>query len=183
MPENRKPLLLTGADIFYRNFAGIEREFNPAGQRNFCVGLDPKLAEQLAAEGWNIKYRKQLDEGDPVRPYIQVKVSFDRIPPKVKLITSTGTQVLDEDTIWALDTVELERVDLTINPSHWEVNGNKGVKAYLRSIFVTAHEDELDLLYADKPAAEELGKVLAFNPEADVPQMDLSGLMPETEVA
>jgi hypothetical protein len=37
------------------------------------------------------------------------------------------------------------------------VNGKKGVKAYLRSIFVTAYQDEIELMY-DNP--EEVGATL-----------------------
>jgi hypothetical protein len=119
LPPNKKPLLITNADIFFRNFAGLERQFNSAGQRNFCVGLDPRLAEQLAAEGWNVKYRKQLEEGDPVRPYIEVKVQLRTAagPPKCKLITKANPKgkELTADDVWTLDAIDIERVDLTIN--------------------------------------------------------------------
>lgn len=168
VPENKKPLLLTNAEIFYRNFAGLERQYNAAGERNFCVAIDPVLADKLVAEGWNIKYRKQLEEGDPVRPYVEVKVNFGGLkPPKCLLISSAGRQELNEENIWALDAVELERVDLTINPYHYEVNGKKGVKAYLRSIFVTAFEDELDKLYAETPEVEEVAAVLQLPVHGD----------------
>ena len=50
-----------------------------------------------------------------------------------------------------LDWAEIENIDLTINPSHWEVNGNSGIKAYLRSAYVTIYEDELDELYSNVP--------------------------------
>lgn len=161
IPPNKRPLLLTNAEIFFRNFAGLERQYNTAGQRNFCVAIDPELAEKLAAEGWNVKYRKQFEEGDPVRPYLEVKVNFDSgRPPKCKLITKQNPngKELTADEVWTLDAVEIERVDLTINPSHWDVNGKKGVKAYLRSIFVTAYQDEIELMY--EGPAEEVGATL-----------------------
>ena len=42
-------------------------------------------------------------------------------------------------------------MDLILNPYEWAVNGKTGVKAYLKSIFVTIQEDELERKYADVP--------------------------------
>ena len=47
--------------------------------------------------------------------------------------------------------VDIRQVDLIINPYHWYVNGKGGVKAYLRSIYITIHEDALELKYRDIP--------------------------------
>ena len=82
---------------------------------------------------------------------MQVAVSYKNRPPKVVLISSKGQTLLDEDKINMLDWAEIENVDLTINPSRWDVNGRKGIKAYLRSIYVTIVEDELDQKYSNVP--------------------------------
>ena len=53
-----------------------------------------------------------------------------------------------------VDLADMKNVDVLINPFEWNVNGNTGVKAYLKSIFITLNEDELELKYAH---LEELG--------------------------
>jgi hypothetical protein len=142
-------ILFEDARIIFRNFAGKEGKFNREGDRNFCVLLDNDLATQLDTDGWNVKALKAREEGDPDQPYMQVSVSFKGRPPKVVMITSRGRTDLTEDEIDLLDWADILQVDLIIRPYTWEVGGKGGIKAYLKSIFVTIEEDALDLKYAD----------------------------------
>lgn len=155
MAGNLKPIVMEDARILFRNFAGAEGKYNREGDRNFCVVLDPAAAEQMAQDGWNVKELPAREEGDAPQPYLQIKVNWGGRPPRVVMITSRGRNALTEDTCNVLDWVEIKKVDLIVNPYEWEVNEKTGVKAYLKSIFVTIVEDELELKYADVPEAPD----------------------------
>ena len=144
-------VLLEDCRIVFRNFTGKETPMNREGDRNFCVLLDPTDAENLLAEGWNIKYLQPREEGDAPQPYLQVKVMFGKYPPKIVMIAATGKTNLDEASVKNLDWVEIQKADLTIRPYSWQVNGKEGIKAYLKSLYVTILEDPLELKYLDAP--------------------------------
>ena len=146
-------LTIENARIFARNFSGKEGKFNPPGRRNFCVYIDDlKAADDMKKDGWNVRWLEPRDENEERKAFIQVAVSYKNIPPKVILVSSKGQTRLEEEDINMLDWAEIQRVDMTINPSHWSMpNGESGIKAYLRSIYVTIYEDELDELYSNVP--------------------------------
>lgn len=145
-------LTIKNAKLFSRNFSGKEGKYNPPGRRNFCVFIDDlRMAEQMKEDGWNIRFLEPRDENEDRRAFMQVAVSYRNRPPKVVLVSSRGQTLLAEEELDMLDWAEIANVDLTINPSHWNNNGRQGIKAYLRSIFITIVEDELDQLYSNVP--------------------------------
>lgn len=134
-------IVVENARLIFKNFAGEESKFNRAGNRNFCVILDGDSAEDLRQMGWNVKALRPREDEDEPTYYLQVTVAFGNFPPKVILISGKTKTVLDEESIDTLDYAEIANVDLIIRPYHWEVNGKEGIKAYLKTMYVTIEQD------------------------------------------
>lgn len=153
------PLLVEDAELLFRNFAGVAREFNPAGARNFCLVLNKDLALKLREEGWNIKETKVREEGDEPKYYTQIKVNFDSgRPPRCVLISSKGHEALgvpDKEhpevvDVGILDAIDIKKVDVLVNPyENKRSDAQYKYKGYLKSIFVTMDEDALEMKYND----------------------------------
>ena len=156
---------IENARLLFRNFSGRESKYNREGNRNFCVYIDDKdAALKLIDDGWNVKVRPSREDGEDPHYYIQVSVRFDFNPPNVYMLTNKKKVKLNEDNIDTLDFAEIRSVDLTIRPYNWVIqegtpNEKSGVKAYLRSMYVTIEEDE----FADKYPDED------YKSDSDVP--------------
>jgi hypothetical protein len=157
MPQNDSPsVMIEGARLLFRNFTGIEREFNSEGDRNFSVVLEPELAEKLKADGWRVKQLKPREEDEPGDYHLKVKVNYKKgRPPRCILITSNGRTELGSDEVSMLDLADIKNVDLIIN-GWWSDMAGGGYGAFLKTIYVTINEDELELKYNDQTGGHEL---------------------------
>lgn len=141
-----------GRNIRFRNFEGKAGKFNVEGDRNFCLLLDPDLADNMHRDGFNIRYLNPKSEDDEPIPYLPVKVQFGKgRPPKIVQVTKHGKTELDEDSVRNLDWAEIEKADIAINPYEYHVNGRDGIKAYLKTMYVTIVEDDFEDKYYDVP--------------------------------
>lgn len=151
MADKQKEFMIEGAQIVFRNFSGEPGIYNKDGDRNFAIILDEDTASTLLADGWNVKRLKpRVDDDDDEtqgNPYLQVSVRFDVRPPRIVLLTSSGRTNLNAETVGTIDWADIENVDLVCRGFEWDVNGKQGVKAYLKTMFVTINEDELERKY------------------------------------
>lgn len=138
--------------VMWRNFQGEERQYNVAGKRNFAIPLEEEQAVELWEKGWNVKEKVQDDGTHLYHLAVTVKMNGQR-PPKIFLITMSKMKrvQLNEDTIILADWAEFDRVDVTLRPFNWDVNGKQGVSAYLKLFMGTLHEDELEKEYSHIP--------------------------------
>lgn len=148
-------ITIENATVLYRNFTGIEKEYNRLGDRNFCVIIpDEEIAGMMAQDGYNIKRRMPKPEEDEDSagaigdPYVQVKISYKGQAPQIYMVgqQTRKRNMLDESLVSLLDRVQIVACDLVVSPYNWKPGS---VTAYLRKMYVTIYEDTLDLKYAD----------------------------------
>ena len=151
-PGKKLEIRIDNAKIAFRNFAGAEGKFNPAGNRNFCVFLPEDVAKSMEAEGWNIRWLNSYPD-EPAQGIISVKLNFGNYPPNIILISDGKMTRLDENTVDTLDFAELEKVDLILRGYEWNVSGKHGIKAYLKTGYFMLVVDELAKKYAEMDVA------------------------------
>lgn len=136
-------LRFENARIIFRNFSGKGTKFNHEGDRNFCVVIDDvAVAEDLANDGWNVKKLEPRDDYVDPLYYIPVAINFDSYkPPVVWLVCGHSKTQLDKDSVGTLDFADIKSTDIILHPYCWEVNGDSGIKAYLKNMYVVIEED------------------------------------------
>lgn len=152
--ERMSTVTIENANILpggFRNFSGKETQYNREGDRKFNIALPAEVAEQMARDGWNIRQLDPREEGDEPQAIIEVAVKFGKIPPRIVILKNGGrTRVpIGEDEVEILDWVLIRKADVILRPYEWVVNGKSGVKAYLKTLFVTIEEDELEAKYSN----------------------------------
>ena len=162
-------LSVEGAAIIYKNFDGGPTKFNPAGgKRTFSLVVPQDIADQLVADGWNVKVRHSEDGPEDDMFYTEIVVNLEsQYPPKLHLITRFAEREsmieLDASNIKELDNNFLYNVDLIIHPfNHGRVNAaGATVKGYLKTLYATV-EPSMDFggkynhLYGVIPDADEM---------------------------
>ena len=149
----RNNITIEGARIIFRDFSGEKNRFN--NDKTFGVVLEPELAERLKEDGWPVRFLEPRNEDEIGLYFMSVKVMFGKIPPQIVIISGGKKQELNEDTVKVLDWASFENVDLKIRPFNYEFNGRTGVKAYLKCLWATIAEDDLEAKYRDIPYANE----------------------------
>jgi len=142
------------AKLMYRNFSGKETEFNPKGNRNFCIFLEEDIAKKLEADGWTIRWLQPKNVDESPQAMMSVKVAFGNYPPLLVVISDGRQTKLNEETINMLDWAEISSCDVTLNPYNYVISGRSGVKAYLKSLYATLVVDELAKKYNYNEGAE-----------------------------
>ena len=140
-----KNIVIENARIIFRNFSGKTSKFNPTGKRSFALILTDSEAERLKEEGWNIKSLRPREPGDDPTPYINVNVRYSKENPErnpeVYIVAGKKKTLLSDETIGSIDYCDILNVDLVVGPYRWSMNGNEGVTAYLKKMYVTIDND------------------------------------------
>lgn len=144
-------LQIDDARIIYRNFSGEPSKFNREGDRNFSIVIpDQDIADELVAQGWNVKIKPPRDEDDAPFMHLPVKVKFNDRGPQVYLRSGSRRVKLDEESVGCIDDIDIASVDLDIRPYDWEVQGKTGRSAYLQSMEVVQQVDRFAERYEEQ---------------------------------
>ena len=132
-------LQIDNARICFRNFRGAGDMYNREGDRNFALIIDTiEDYEKIRELGYNAKAKPANDEGEDDFMFLPVKLNYNyKCGPNAYLITNANKVELTEETIGAIDEIDIIRVDLDIRPYDWKLpNGKCGRSAQLKSIRV-----------------------------------------------
>lgn len=158
MNKNIENIKIENARIVFRNFSGKPTKYNSkGGVLSFAVVIeDHDFAEQIKAEGWNIKRFKPKDEEDNPDYYLPVKVRYDNYPPHIYLCSNRHKTLLNEETVGSLDYADISGVDVIITPNVYDdINGRSGISAYVKTMYVNVIVDEFAAKYEYDEREEE----------------------------
>lgn len=149
-------ITIRDARIIFRDFDGSKNPYN--NNRTFTVVLEDQFAEEVQADGWDVKWLEPRNEDETRLAVLKVTISFgeDRDKwPEVVMIENDKKKRLGPKNINILNWANFEHVDVKIRPYNWEFNGRTGVKAYLNALWVTIKEDDLEEKYRSIPWADD----------------------------
>lgn len=153
--QQLEDFVVENAKLVRKNFSGAESDTNAQGDRNFLLVIDnPEVAQNMREMGWNVKIRPPREEDDRPFCYLPVSVKFfpegdsrARMNPKIVLISGGNRINVTESIVGRLDRVRIKQADMIVHPRRWEKKGNSGIKAYLKTLYVTQELDPLEAKY------------------------------------
>ena len=146
--------------ITYKNFSGRESKYNRAGNRNFALILDDETADQMIADGWNVRV-KEYDDGSRFNTLsVAVRYDIERFRPKVVMVTPNGKffkrNIMNEDNVGELDSARVSYANVTLNPSVWHnAKGEPGIKAYLTTGYFVIEKDEFEDEFPEESSIDD----------------------------
>lgn len=155
--KDRNTVEINDARIIYPNFAGAPTKFNPrGGDRDFHIVIPTQeLAEELIADGYNVKIKAPREEGEEPFRYMKIKVNFGGFrPPAIYVESGNVRRTLTEETVGELDRIRIRSVDMDIRPYDWTSANGEGRTAYLQSIYVVQDVDRFADRFQDDPREE-----------------------------
>lgn len=163
-------IVVSDAQIIFRNFRGIDRGYNPKHEKSFSLLVNPDRfdIDAMMADGWNLKQLKPREgyEDEPANYHLPVTVRWDNFPPVIYMVTKAGVNddgepryrrtKLDEESSFMIDTAEIASVKLEIGHGKtYDFNGKVGIKAYLKKMYIELvedrFEDDYDFVDDDEP--------------------------------
>lgn len=136
----------------WSHFAGEKDTFNEAGDHNFTVILPEDVALDLMQipDGWAIKKLEPREEGDAPEYVLKIKISYKYEQPAVYILKGNRRFRADETDLADIKRSTCERIDVIASPSRWvRPNGDTGVTAYVREMYVQIRESRFAEMYAD----------------------------------
>ena len=166
MAKRVSNIVIENANIIpgFKNFSGRVTRGNPTGKRQFCVELDWELAEKLKNDGWNVKVytynpeqfaelskdgwnvKLKVSEDPDAEPlvFLQVNVRFDKVPPKILMVSKKNEIQIGESEVKDLDEYSFIKTNVIISPYHYETADKSGITAYLHTLYAVIDESPLD---------------------------------------
>ena len=150
-----QPFTVENARLVYKNFAGLEGDYNNAGDRNFHVVIeDHDYARELEAQRYNITWPKPnpdiKPEDDERNPTLKVKIKFADIYIVKSGTNGTGRPEKLEEQDWEmLDWMTPKQIDLTVKPYDYSdrYSTGTGITAYLQELVMVVELTELQEKY------------------------------------
>lgn len=125
----------------WRNFGGHDDGvYNREGDRNFTISLDKDVAEQMIADGWDIRVREPKSDEYETEYTLKIRIKYRNrdgepmpasLRPVVYFVTDGQRRVVDEEEVGALDQASISKANLVIRQYPWTYGKKTGVSTSL----------------------------------------------------